>query len=383
MRRWITGVLTGCLCVSLCSCGTAQAAESIPSDSQPPAIQQPTSDVEPQSLVSYPVYEDIHPYTGLPKGEDYPEGRRGVAVMINNVRQSWPQSGLNSADLVYEVVAESGITRLMAVYRDYAAMPTVGPVRSARDQHIQLMLPLQTLFAHIGSSTTAQEYLDRYHYTDTRAIDGKYKSFYWVDEERLERLGQEHCVYTNGEYFSQAVEEYGLQSQTQQEPPPVFDFVRWDQPARTLTGGDAQTVEVRFSSYVQTELRYDEESGRYLKWEYGQPQLDAADGGAQYGADNVFILFVSIEKYPDGVLSKVHFDQRQGAGLYLSGGRYQRVRWIKEDPASPLRIVDNEGRETDVKVNPGTSYIAVVGTDQIENCWLDGQSLADAFGENA
>ena len=88
--------------------------------------------------------------------------------------------------------------------------------------------------------------------------------------------------------------------------------------------------------------------------------------------------FAKIDKYPDGVLAHVQFDQ--GAGLYFCGGRYERVRWIKEDPASPLRIVDNEGNEVDVKVNPGASYIAVVADEQIENCRIDGQPLEDVFG---
>ncbi|EJW98482.1 hypothetical protein EVA_13411, partial [gut metagenome] len=77
----------------------------------------------------------------------------------------------------------------------------------------------------------------------------------------------------------------------------------------------------------------------------------------------------------------VRFDVRQGAGLYLNGGRYERVRWIKENPASPLRIVDNGGKEMDIKVNPGTSYFAVVAEEQIKNCRIDGKTLKEAYNE--
>ena len=345
---------------------------------EPQATPTPQPDAAPETLVEYEVPQDINPYTGMPRGENYPLGRRGVAVMINNVRAAWPQSGLNSADLIYEVVTESGITRLMAVYRDYSAMPVVGPIRSARDQHVQLMLPLQTLYAHIGTSNIAAQYLDLYKYTETKSIDGKYRNFYWIDAERRQTKGQEHCVYTDGPTFAAAVEQFGLQVSTTYEPPPVFDFVRYDQPARQLTGGEAGEVYLRFSGYADATFRYDAASGKYLKWQYDQPQTDAADGGAQYGADNVFVLFARIDKYPDGVLAHVQFGQ--GAGLYFNGGRYERVRWIKEDPASPLRIVDNEGKEIDIKVNPGTSYIAVVADEQIENCRIDGLALEELFG---
>lgn len=372
MKRTLAAALAACICTgALCACGPAGTPEPSPS---------PEPDAAPETLVEYEVPDDIDPYTGLPRGENYPLGTRGVAVMINNVRAAWPQSGLNSAGLVYEVVTESGITRLMAVYRDYKTMPTVGPIRSARDQHVQLMLPLQSLYAHIGGSNVAMEYLDLYKYTDLKSIDGKYKNFYWIDAERRKTKGQEHCVYTNGETFAAAVEQYGMQVQTGNEPPPAFDFVRYNEPRRELAGGAAAEVYLRFSGYADSTLTYDAASGRYLKSQYDQPQVDAADEGRQYGADNVFLLFATIEKYPDGVLAHVRFDQGQGAGIYFNGGRYERVRWMKADPASPLRIVDNEGQELDVKVNPGTSYVAVVGTDQIENCRIDGLPLEEAFG---
>lgn len=370
MRAAIKAIAACALTVGLCACSQAAASEPTP-----PA---PT---EAPPTVQYQIFEDVNPYTGLPRGENYPAGRRGVAVMINNVRVAWPQSGLNAADLVYEIVTESGITRLMAVYRDYASMPTVGPLRSARDQHIQLMLPLDTLYAHIGSSAPARDFLEIYRYEDTKSIDGKYRNYYWIDADRRKTKGQEHCVYTNGETFSKAVDQYEMDTALEKEPMPVFDFVRYDEPKRELKDGEAKELYLRFSSYADAVLTYDSESGKYLKEQYDQPQLDMADEARQYGADNVFLLFVPIEKYPDGVLAHVRFDVGQGAGLYLNGGRYERVRWIKEAPASPLRIVDNNGNEVDVKVNPGTSYFALVAEEQIKNCRIDGKTLKETYNE--
>ncbi len=355
------------LAAMLCGCGEIDT----PDPQKSPAQMLPT--------VRYEVFDDVNPYTGLPKWEGYPEGRRGLAVMVNNVRVAWPQSGINSADLVYEIVTESGITRLMAVYRDYEKMPVVGPLRSARDQHIQLMLPLDTLYAHIGASSTARDFLEIYKYEDSKSIDGKYKNYYWIDAERRKTKGQEHCVYTDGETFRQAAEQYKMDTALAAEPNPVFDFVRYDAPKRELAGGEANEIYLRFSGYADSLFTYNAGDGRYYKSQYDQPQVDMADGGRQYGADNLFLLFANIEKYPDGVLAHVRFDEKQGAGIYLCGGRYERVRWIKEDAASPLRIVGNDGREVDIKVNPGTSYLAVVDNGQIANCRIDGKTLEQAF----
>ena len=334
MKKLSLALAVCCLIFSLSGC--VQPAESELQPEQPPKESFAPA-------VDFEVFDDVNPYTGLPKGDDYPEGRRGVAVMVNNVRVAWPQAGLNAADLVYEIVTESGITRLMTVYRDYESMPTVGPLRSARDQHIQLMLPLETLYAHIGSSKPARDLLEIYKYTDSKSVDGKYRNYYWIDSVRRETKGQEHCVFTNGQYFADAVEQYEMDSSIDHEPAPVFNFVRYDQPRRELSGGAANTVYLRFSGYADSLFTYDPVSGRYMKEQYGQPQTDLADEGRQYGADNVFLLFAAIDKYPDGVLSHVRFDVGQGAGLYLSGGRYERVRWMKESPSAPLRIVGNDG----------------------------------------
>lgn len=365
MKRLLQIAAALAACALLACCAQAAPPE------EEPAPARPTP--EPALGPYFELEADVNPYTGLAKGEGYPEGVRGVAVMINNVRAALPQSGISTADLLYETVTESGITRMMGVWRDYASMPTVGPIRSARDQHVQLMIPLGCLYAHIGSSTYAAEMLETYRYDEVWSIDGRYRNFYWIDAERRKTRDQEHCVFTNGETFGAAAERYGLDLAG--EPAPVFRFVRYDEPLRELTGGEASTVYIRFSGYAASEFRYDEAAGRYYKWEFGEPQTDEG-AGTQYAADNLLLLFASISKYPDGVLSQVNFAQ-QGAGLYFCNGRYERVRWLKGAPNAPLRIVDQEGTETDVLINPGQTYLALVGDEQIENCRINDVSLAD------
>lgn len=350
------------LCSLMAGCGGQPQSQPAP-ESAPPA--------EPSIEPAFTLASDVHPYTGLQKEAGYPDARRGVAVMINNVRTALPQSGINDADVLYEMVTESGITRLMALYRDYQTLPTVGPLRSARDQHVQLMIPLDCLYAHIGTSNYAAEMLETYRYLDTKALDGKYKTFYWIDAERRKTRGQEHCVYMNGETYGEAVEKYGLD--TASEPAPIFNFTPYAEGPRILEDGEAQSIYIRFSSYADSQFDYDPETGKYYKTQFNQHQIDA-NTGETYGADNLLVLFADIDKYPDGVLSHVNFDT-QGAALYFNGGRYEIVRWMKGKPNAPLRIVDQEGTETDVQINPGQTYVAVVGMDQVEHCRVDEHSL--------
>ncbi|MEG1407464.1 MAG: DUF3048 domain-containing protein, partial [Ruthenibacterium sp.] len=77
--------------------------------------------------------------TGLENKGEYENGKRFAAVMINNIagspsQNARPQWGLSAADVLVEIKVEGGITRFMGLFPDYAKMPQVGPVRSARDQ---------------------------------------------------------------------------------------------------------------------------------------------------------------------------------------------------------------------------------------------------------
>ena len=72
-----------------------------------------------------------------------------------------------------------------------------------------------------------------------------------------------------------------------------------------------------------------------------------------------------------------NISMENGAGLYFCGGRYEVVRWKKGRPEQPLRILDSQGHETDITVNPGRSYIALVDNEQIENMRIDRQTLEE------
>lgn len=64
---------------------------------------------------------------------------RVLAVKVDNVGAARPQTGLNSADVVYGILVEGGLSRLMAVFDSEHLPSTVGPVRSARETDLQLL----------------------------------------------------------------------------------------------------------------------------------------------------------------------------------------------------------------------------------------------------
>ena len=88
---------------------------------------------EPAADNSEPQY--INPLTGLGTETDVSK-LRPVSIMVNNIYQSLPQEGVSQADILYECLAEGGITRLMLISNDYEKLGQIGSVRSARDYYI-------------------------------------------------------------------------------------------------------------------------------------------------------------------------------------------------------------------------------------------------------
>lgn len=353
------------------SLGGGSSSSAAPSSApQPESLPQSTA--QPSAVPSVVTNPDANLLTGLPLAQGAAQSVRPLAVMIDNVQAALPQRGLQSADLVYEMVTEGGITRLMAVYSDYASMPQTGPVRSARDQHVQMMLPLGALYLHVGGSSYAKDLLSQYHYTD-KSLDGYFQSgALTLDTQRNQTVSIEHCWFTDGALVSAAVQQYGLDTVQNADQPAVFQFVPFTEEKRVLPGGDASELYIRFSSYTNSTFTYDPQLAQYAKSQFGAPHIDANTGEA-ITFDNLFVLFADTEKYPDGVLTKVDFNWG-GVGWYFSGGRFEAVRWLKGAPEQPLRIVVADDTETPVAVNPGRSYVAVVGLDMFPYFRIDGTS---------
>src|SRR3989338_6645600 len=54
------------------------------------------------------------------------------AVVVDNMVEARPATGLSQASVIIEAPAEGGITRLLAIFAADATLPKVGPVPSAR-----------------------------------------------------------------------------------------------------------------------------------------------------------------------------------------------------------------------------------------------------------
>ncbi|MDQ3238921.1 MAG: DUF3048 domain-containing protein, partial [bacterium] len=150
------------------------------------------------------------------------EQKLPVAVMIENHPESRPQSGLNSADVVYEAVAEGGITRFMALFLCEPSPQIVGPVRSARTYFLDWLQEYNPLYAHVGGANTpgradALGQIRQYGIKDLDQMGAGLEGGYYRDENRIPSVALEHTMYLNidklREYGSKKF-KWGVESPT-------------------------------------------------------------------------------------------------------------------------------------------------------------------------
>ena len=117
---------------------------------------------------------------------------------------------------------------------------------------------------------------------------------------------------------------------------------------------------------------YHKETGQYVKYQFGAPHLDENTGEA-VTFDNLLVLFVT-----DGELQADGTGEQSGAGCYVCGGRYERIRWMQAAPDAPLSILTDDETMTLAAINPGRSYVAVVERSMRPYFRIDGKSVLSA-----
>ena len=361
----MAGVLTGC--------GGTENGKT--SDQQPLATTVPTPEPTPEPY-------EANVLTGLKKDDDYPEGQRIAAVMVNNIETCRPQRGLSDAQILFEIKVEGGISRFMALFNDYNKIPEIGPIRSARDQFFRLVQPFQPLYAHIGESIVQKQLISDYDY-DEWNLDGKYDApLSYRKEGRTNWSGKgvaiEHTAYMDGDKIADYVKRHEVDDRRNYNST-FFNFVDYRDPAyipegKQLEEGQDATADrltVRHSQSYRSRFNYNADSGKY-EMEQWYPSVASykpvkdENNGKQLDFDNLIVLFTEIYPYAGHEQKDLQYAEYSwgGVGFYCYGGKIERIRWQKGAPQETLRLVTFDTQEP-FEINCGTSYVTVVDNDEI------------------
>lgn len=280
------------------------------------------------------------------EGEVEAVSRRPVAVMVENLSSIRPQSGLSEACMVFEALAEGGITRFCAIYVHRDA-DNVGPVRSARNYYAALAKGFDALYVHCGGSKYAMEAIKQWGVADLDQFF--YPKAYW----RVKGIEAPHNLFTSISKIREVAEGKGFDGNIDYEGFP-------HKPDASLESRPQhQRIVIEYSSApYKVEYKYDSGSNSYLRFNGGKAHLDKVTG-RQLQPKNVVVMYC-----PTGMLDAKCLDiQVVGSGscLVFRDGKAVKGTWEKKDVDSPLIFVDKQGKE--VPLNVGQTWVEVVKTD--------------------
>ncbi len=305
----------------------------------------------------------INPYTGLESKKDL-SSVRPVAIMINNIEQAMPQVGISKADILYECLAEGGITRLLMVTRDYESLETVGSVRSSREYYIDLAKNHDAIYVHAGGSEEAYsqiysrsiEHLDGVR-ADQRTGKNVSGTVFYRDKERLKTMAYEHTLVTTGKRIAEGIAVMGYR--TAEDPnfsEPIIP-VDWGWSVE-LSGNSATHIKVPYRSNRISEYEYDAKSGRYMRYQFTHKEHIDGATGKQLGFENVIILKMPHQSTGDYAGHIVVNTVGSGDGWFATGGKVIPVKWSKASQDSEMKLTDTEGYS--IIVNHGKTVINIV-----------------------
>ncbi len=304
------------------------------------------------------------------------EARRPLGVTVENHVEARPQSGLANADIIYEVVAEGGITRFLALYYcDDAKI--VGPVRSARIYFVKLLqgYGLYPLYAHVGGANTPgpADALGEINdlgwggYNDLNQFAVPFPIFY-RDYDRLPGRATEHTMYASTEkLFEYAKESRDLTNKDKKGTAWDKGFEPWkfkdDAPADkrgAVTKINFGFWDASIGQYGVT-FTYDVEDNSYRRSHAAAPHLDK-NSGTPLKAKNVVIALVTESDANDGyegghLLYKV---VGRGEALIFQDGNVIKGSWTKGDETEQMRFFDEEG--TEVAMTRGKIFVEILPT---------------------
>lgn len=329
---------------------TEPSANPVP----PPVSETPTPTPTPELF--------YHPLTGRQIDQEFGNARP-YAFMINNINFALPHCGLSKADMIYEILAEGEITRMMAIFSDISQAGAIGSVRSARPYYIDVALGLDAIYVHAGGSDQAYSDIPSKgvdNVDGVRGSAGNDGTFYRDKARQQQGYATEHTLFTSGENVLNYVAGQGIRTEHSSDN---FDYGLVFAPDGTepdqsdVTLSPATSVNVSFSGLKTTILAYDSASGLYTASQYNQPLIDGNNNDSVV-FKNVLVLFAEHTVIDDQGRRIVNIEGT-GEGHYIVNGQSSPITWSRSS-GGVFTYYKANGQP--LELSAGTSYIGIVPT---------------------
>lgn len=283
------------------------------------------------------------PLTGLQVPNQAATTMPVTAIMIENSPSARPQSGIKEAGVVFEAIAEAGITRYLTLHQQDKPQ-LIGPVRSVRPYFVDWLTPYDASVAHVGGSLQALNEVRDGQYRD---IDEFFNgAYYWRATDRY----APHNMYTS---FAKLDALNAAKGYTSSQ----FTGMNRTDP-KPSAKPDATQIAINFgSSWYNTSYTYDAANNRYNRFLAGAPAMDREEGQLTPGV--VIAMKVNEQTVLQDGYREVIGTIGEGQAVIFQNGTAQTVTWHKPTQASQITFTDASGK--DVPLNrTAQTWIAAV-----------------------
>ena len=294
-------------------------------------------------------YEEEKKEINIYKGTERP-----IAVMIDNHKGAWPQSGLNKAYMVYEIIVEGGETRLMALFKG-TDVENIGPVRSSRHYFLDYAMENDAIYVHYGWSPKAKKDISTYSINNINGINYGYgKSTFW----RISSKKAPHNAMTSTNAILSMAKDKGYR--TTSEVSSVLNYV--EEEVNLDNGLDATEVTIPHSSMQKVKYVYDENTNKYTRYARGTLQKDL-DTGKAFTTKNIIIEFIDNSVLNDGTGKDRQNLSNIGTfnGYYITNGKAIKIKCTKDSRTSKTEYKDENGQV--INVNDGNTWVNICPKD--------------------
>lgn len=276
---------------------------------------------------------------------------RPIAVMINNLNVARNyHSGLQDAYLVYEIIVEGGITRMMALFKDKDTA-RIGSVRSSRHYYLDYALENDAIYVHFGWSPQAQSDIPKLGINN---INGLYDSAFWRDTSL--NVAYEHTAFTNIEKIKKDVVNKGYRLTSDKET--LLNYTAEEVDLTKYNDSvTASSIDIKYSNYLTTSYVYNSNEKVYYRSVNNKAHTDYVTK-KQYTAKNIIIAYVSNSNISGDSKGRQELNNiGTGTGFYITNGACIPITWEKKSRNDQTVYKYKDGNE--INVSDGNTYIQI------------------------
>jgi Protein of unknown function (DUF3048) N-terminal domain/Protein of unknown function (DUF3048) C-terminal domain len=362
--RRTAAVLVAAFAMSACGGSDAAPATTVAETSPPTTKPKPTTTTDDSSTTSSPSSsssssttstippDPVMPLTGLPITDPALAARPAVVVKVSNDPGARPQSGLDSADIVFEAWG-AGPTRFATVFQSEDA-PKVGPIRSARTQDVDLVGSFNgAVFACSGGNAGAMATIRA---SDLLVLTEGKGPGWFLDKKRK----RPHATFND---------TASLRSNADAARPGPAQQYKYREAGEAATGLSAEGFKLHIEA-VHVEWQFEADSNTYLRSQEGKPHVMA--DGTRVEFTNVVVLWIDYDHSPADVRSPDGGTLGTGNAVVFTNGKQIPATWSRADRLKPISLTDKDGDP--VLLTPGTTWFELAntglgtfpGTDELE-----------------